>query len=112
MGTGVHLTPTGIEFDERRLTLGKSTEVGLHTAWLHFQGLACTRSADASGKAIRRNVYEPCLGINKQLNKESWIVREAMAAGLGGIPSHTMIVRLDCQLLESAGSFQSVLSTG
>jgi hypothetical protein len=28
VGTGVHLTPTGIEFDERRLTLGKSTEVG------------------------------------------------------------------------------------
>jgi hypothetical protein len=28
VGTGVHLTPTGIEFDERRLTLGNSTEVG------------------------------------------------------------------------------------
>lgn len=27
VGTGVHLTPTGIEFDERRLTLGNSTEV-------------------------------------------------------------------------------------
>ncbi|WIA08490.1 hypothetical protein OEZ85_007925 [Tetradesmus obliquus] len=27
VGTGVHLTPTGVEFDERRLTLGKSTEV-------------------------------------------------------------------------------------
>jgi hypothetical protein len=30
VGTGVHLTPTGIEFDERRLTLGKSTEVSFH----------------------------------------------------------------------------------
>lgn len=29
VGTGVHLTPTGIEFDERRLTLGDSTEVRL-----------------------------------------------------------------------------------
>lgn len=27
VGTGVHLTPTGIEFDERRLTLGNSTEL-------------------------------------------------------------------------------------
>jgi hypothetical protein len=27
VGTGVHLTPTGVEFDERRLTLGNSTEV-------------------------------------------------------------------------------------
>eukprot|EP00775_Hariotina_reticulata_P007043 gene7043-7257_t len=27
IGTGIHLTPTGVEFDERRLTLGNSTEV-------------------------------------------------------------------------------------
>jgi hypothetical protein len=26
-GTGVHLSPTGIEFDERRLALGDSTEI-------------------------------------------------------------------------------------
>lgn len=31
VGTGVHLTPTGIEFDERRLTLGNSTEVSATT---------------------------------------------------------------------------------
>ena len=27
VGTGIHFTPTGVEFDERRLTLGDSTEV-------------------------------------------------------------------------------------
>jgi hypothetical protein len=27
VGTGIHLSPGGVEFDERRLTLGKNTEV-------------------------------------------------------------------------------------
>lgn len=29
-GSGIHFTPTGVEFDERRMALGNSTEVRLH----------------------------------------------------------------------------------
>jgi hypothetical protein len=32
VGTGIHLSPGGIEFDERRLTLGKNTEVSRQDA--------------------------------------------------------------------------------
>jgi hypothetical protein len=45
VGTGVHLTPTGVEFDERRLTLGKSTEVRA-CEFQREDGTACIALSD------------------------------------------------------------------
>jgi hypothetical protein len=52
VGTGVHLTPTGVEFDERRLTLGNSTEVsrGGGGGGRQLLGLTCNNQGYAPSK--------------------------------------------------------------
>lgn len=61
VGTGVHLTPTGIEFDERRLTLGNSTEVSSATVAAASSDEACTvASAPARVQPCRYSTLIAC----------------------------------------------------
>jgi hypothetical protein len=54
VGTGVHLTPTGIEFDERRLTLGKSTEVSVQARQCCESESACKLFCGGCSMSLQR----------------------------------------------------------
>lgn len=64
VGTGVHLTPTGIEFDERRLTLGDSTEVqssgACVGAWLLGASICMHALSNSTPSNACRAAVRPC----------------------------------------------------
>lgn len=63
-GSGIHFTPTGVEFDERRMALGNSTEVRLHCCLFTDYGLAtfvacaCTPAACSLPPAYSARVMQ------------------------------------------------------